>query len=285
MSLTIIVRLGSRTSNEFIRVLNEKNDKIQQKFLSKMTEITKMKEIPVMLGDSTITVQKTFEPTQVENFFNKVINQLNGWSIQNIAVSNNEDIRRIFTKFETIEGNYIISGHLSTQFHVLLYYKPNHRVIECQKELSSIIDLTKDKEQQIAENSDQLVLNKLKNMGYQDFDQQRLFEIFYENEELLENIYKDIDDKEGIKIQKLSERKIELFKELDSLLIETYQITPVLIDDTRLVTGEEGVLCTFDIEFIRNKTKEGLFDPRKISESTKKKIIEKLDMIYIAIKN
>ena len=44
---------------------------------------------------------------------------------------------------------------------------------------------------------------------------------------------------------------------LDNLLVETYQTTPVLIDDTRLVTGEEGCLCTFDLEFVKNKAKEG----------------------------
>ena len=33
---------------------------------------------------------------------------------------------------------------MSIQFHVLLYYKPDYRVIECQKELSEIIEETKD---------------------------------------------------------------------------------------------------------------------------------------------
>ena len=64
------------------------------------------------------------------------------------------------------------------------------------------------------------------------------------------------------------------------LLLETYQTTPVLIDDTRLVTGEEGCLCTFDIEFIKNKTREGLFDPRKIPETTKNSIFKRLEQIY-----
>ena len=64
------------------------------------------------------------------------------------------------------------------------------------------------------------------------------------------------------------------------MLVETYQTSPVLIDDTRLITGEEGCLCTFDIEFIRNKTKEGLFDPRKIPESVKENIIKRLDDFF-----
>jgi len=160
---------------------------------------------------------------------------------------------------------------------VLLYYKPDQHVIELQKELSEIIDLTKNKEQQMSDNSDQFVLNKLKDKGYKDFDHQKLFEIFYENDEFREKIYKEIEKDIEVDFQGLSNKKTNLIKELDNMLVETYQTSPVLIDDTRLITGEEGCLCTFDIEFIRNKTKEGLFDPRKISESVKENIIKRLD--------
>ena len=277
------MRLGSRTSNEFLQNLNQKNQDIQQIFLKKMTENTEMREIQVMLGDSTITHQKTVDPLIITNFFSRINNRLKEWSTQDVSISNNEDIRRVFTKFEIMEGNYLVSGHLSLQFHALLYYKPDKRVVKCQKELAKIIDLTKNKEQQMADNSDQFVLNKLKDMGYHDFDQQKLFEIFYENDELREKIHEEINENEGDEFQRTFQKKKELFDELDNLLIETYQTSPVLIDDTRLVAGEEGYLCTLDLEFVRNKTKEGLFDPRKISEITKKKLIQKLDEVYNAI--
>ncbi len=75
-----------------------------------------------------------------------------------------------------------------------------------------------------------------------------------------------------------------MFKELDSLLIETYQTSSVLIDDTRLVGGEEGALCTLDIEFVKNSNREGLFDPRKMSSTAKENIIKKLEQLEMAIK-
>ena len=259
--------------------LNEKNDSIQKTFLEKMKGLTDMIDVKVMMGDSTVTEQKTFDPKQVTDYFQKINNSLSEWSLQDVSISNNEDIRRIFTKFEIMEGNYLISGHLSIQFHVLLYYKPDQRVIECQKELSEIVDLTKDKEQQISNNSDEFVLNKLKEMGYKDFDHQKLFEIFYENDEFREKVYAEIEKDSGVDFQQLSEKKSKLFNELDSLLVETYQTTPVLIDDTRLVTGEEGCLCTFDIEFVKNKNREGLFDPKKMSESVKENILKRLEQV------
>ena len=263
------MRLGSRTPDEFIQLLNKKNEVIQQELLSKILELTKTINVKVMMGDSTITEQKTFDPKQVMNYLEKLNQKLIDWSFQNVSVTNNEDLRRIFTKFEISEGNYLISGHISLQFHVLLFYKPLQRVIDCQKELAKIVDTTKNKETELSDNSDQFVLNKLKEMGYKDFDHQKLFEVFYENEEF----------------RKLTEKKKELFKELDSLLIETYQTSSVLIDDTRLVSGEEGCLCTLDMEFIKNNNREGLFDPRKISITVKENILKELDNLQLIIKN
>ncbi|MCH2405739.1 MAG: hypothetical protein MK200_06060, partial [Nitrosopumilus sp.] len=257
--------------------LNQKNEEIQKLFLSKMNDLTEMIDVKVMMGDSTITEQKTFDPKLIMDYFQKINSSLKDWSLQDVSITNNEDLRRIFTKFEIMAGNYLISGHLSIQFHVLLYYKPDQLVLDCQKELSEIVDLTKNSEQQISDNSDQFVLNKLKEMGYKDLDHQKLFEIFYENDEFREKVYAEIERDAGVDFQELSEKKTKLFNELDSLLIETYQITSVLIDDNRLITGEEGCLFTVDLEFVKNKNREGLFDPRKMSDSVKENILIRLN--------
>ena len=282
--MLIFVRLGTRSPNEFFQTLNQKNEAIQKIFLSKITELTKPAEIKVMMGDATVTEQKSFDPKRIQEYFERINNNLTNWDLQEVSISNNEDIRRIFTKFEKIEGNYVISGHVSLQFHVLLYYKPDHRVVECQKELAEVVDLTKNKEQQFSDNSDQLILNKLKEMGYKDFDHQKLFEVFYENDELREKVYSEIEKHEGVDLSRLSEKKTGLFKELDSLLLETYQTTPVLIDDTKLVTGEEGCLFLIDIEFIKNKNREGLFDPKKISDKVQQNILNSLEELENSIK-
>ena len=279
------MRLGSKSPDEFIQILNKKNEVIQQDLLSKILELTKTVDIKVMMGDSTITEQKTFDPKQVTNYLEKLNQKLIDWSLQDVSVTNNEDLRRIFTKFEISEGNYLISGHISLQFHVLLFYKPLQRVIDCQKELAKIVDTTKNKETELSDNSDQFVLNKLKEMGYKDFDHQKLFEVFYENEEFSKKVYAEIEKDSGEEFRKLTEKKKELFKELDSLLIETYQTSSVLIDDTKLVSGEEGCLCTLDIEFIKNNNREGLFDPRKMSNTVKENILKKLDNLQLIIKN
>jgi len=283
--LLFLVRLGTRSPNEFIQLLNEKNEIVQKKILSKLTELTKMIDVKVMMGDSTVTEQKSFDPKQVTDYFQKINSNLKDWSVQDVSISNNDDLRRIFIKFEVLEGNYLISGHISIQFHVLLFYKPIQRVIECQKELSKIIDLTKNKEQELSDNSDQFVLNKLKEKGYKDFDHQKLFEILYEKDDLRETIYDEIEKEADTDFKELSEKKTKLFNELDSFLIETYQTSSVLIDDPRLVSGEEGYLYTIDLEFIKNNNREGLFDPRKISSSTKEGILKRLEEIEMILQS
>ena len=277
--MDILVRLGNRSSNEFIEKLNKKNEQLQTLFLGKIKEITNPIEVKVMLGDATIIEQQTFDPHLIQRYYESLIRNLKDWAVQQVSISNNEDLQRIFTKFEIKEGNYLISGHLSLQYHVLLFYKPEQRVIDSQKELARIIDLTKNKEKQLSDNNDQLVLDRLKDRGYKDYDHQKLFEIFFENDKLREEIYKEIEEKSGTNFQELAKRKTELIKELDNLLIETYQTSPVLIDDAKLVTGEEGCLCTFDIEFVKGGIKEGLFDPRKIPGQIKCKIEDRLNEV------
>ena len=273
------MRLGSNTSGEFFKILNDKNNEIQKLFLIRMENLIKPVSINAMLGDSTITQTKTFDPMQIKGFFGKILKNLQNWNHQEVSETNDEGLRRIFIKFDIQEGNYQLSGHISIQFHVLLFYKADNNVIQYQKELSEIIEKTKTMDSKLADNSDQFILEKLRSMGYKDLDHQQLFEIFFENDEIQNKIYKEIEEKTDSNYKNLLSRKMQLFSELDNLLMETYQTTNVLIDDSRLVTGEEGVLCNFDLEFIKNGIKEGSFNPKKIPKNIQEKIILRLDQI------
>lgn len=273
------MRLGIDTSDEFIKNLSEKSNEIQTAYSKKMEKLTSHVSIKAMLGDSTITQTKTFDPMQIQNFYKNISENLQNWNIRDVTMTNNEDIRRIFIKFDSQVGNYLLSGHMSIQFHVLLYYKQDNKVIQYQKELSEIIDRTKTMDSKLGDDSDQFILQKLKELGYTDLNHQNLFEVFFENDKLREKIYEEIEKNTDLDFKKLAKRKMDLFNELDSLLIETYQTSNVLIDDTRLIAGEEGYLCNFDLEFIKNKVKEGKFIPKKIPNDIKENLIKKLDEI------
>ena len=145
------------------------------------------------------------------------------------------------------------------------------------------MDMTKKQEGELTEKSEHVILEKLKAEGYKDLDTQNLFEIFYSDDKIREKIMSEIELQTDGDLQKISQRKEGLLKALDDLLLETYQMEPVLIDEARLVTGEEGCVCNIDIERIENGQKSGVFDSNQVSSSTKEKISALIDQVLEAI--
>ena len=277
------MRLGSKTDDEFLIKLNEKNNQIQNIFHGKIEEIAKKYSVDVMMQDGIVKKQDTFDVEKIHRIYDEFAKKLQNWTLEGISSTNDEGIRRNFIKLNTNADNCRISLHLSIQYHVILFYQPNYKVMKKQKELSDFMDETKKHEGELTEKSDHLILEKLKAAGYKDLDPQNLFEIFYSDDKIREKIMSEIELQTDGDLQKISQRKENLLKELDDLLLETYQMEPVLIDEARLVTGEEGCVCNIDIEKIENDQKTGVFNSEQVSDSTKEKIGILIDQVLDAI--
>lgn len=277
------MRLGSKTDDGFLIKLNKKNSQIQSIFHEKIKEIAKKHLVDVMMQDGVVKKQETFDVEKIHQVYNVFANKLQDWTLDGISSTNNEGIRRNFIKLNTNADNCRISLHFSIQYHVILFYQPNYEVMKKQKELSDFMDMTKKQEGELTEKSDHVILEKLRAEGYKDLDTQNLFEIFYDDDKIREKIMNEIELQTDGDLQKISQRKENLLKELDDLLLETYQMEPVLIDEARLVTGEEGCVCNIDIEIIENGQKVSLFDSNQVSSSTKEKISILIDQVLEAI--
>ena len=277
------MRLGSKTDDEFLIKLNKKNSQIQSIFHEKIKEIAKKHLVDVMMQDGIVKKQETFDVEKIHQVYNEFANRLQDWTLDGISSTNDEGIRRNFIKLNTNADNCRISLHLSIQYHVILFYQPNYEVMKKQKELSDFMDETKKHEGELTKKSDHLILEKLRAEGYKDLDPQNLFEIFYSDDKIREKIMNEIELQTDGDLQQISQRKENLLKELDDLLLETYQMEPILIDEARLVTGEEGCVCNIDIEMIENAQKGGLFDSNQVSSSTKEKISILVDQVLEAI--
>lgn len=260
------MRLDQSSQESLAGELSSQVLRIRKELAGRMNGMIAMSPTSVMLKDGTVTKQDTFDPDAVRRFLGGVVSRLDGWSAHDISESKNEDVRRIFVKFDVSEGSYRLSGHLSLQYHVLLYYKPDHKVMECQRELAEIMGATEDVRQKMSYVGDRIVSNRLREMGHGDLDHQELFELLYHSDSAREDIYDEISYTAGSAHADMERRKSELLKELDDLLIETYQTSQVLIDDIRLVAGEEGYLCTFDLEHVKDGVSQGLFDVRRVPE-------------------
>ena len=277
------MRLGNKTDDEFLTKLNEKNEQIRSIFHEKIKEIAKKHLIDVMMQDGTVKKQETFDVEKIHQIYDGFAKGLQNWTLDCISSTNDEGIRRNFIKLNTIADDCKISLHLSIQYHVILFYQPNYEVMKKQKELADFMDMTKKQEGELTEKSDHVILEKLRAEGYENLDTQNLFEIFYNDDKIREKIMNEIELQTDGDLQKINQRKDSLLRELDDLLLETYQIEPVLIDEARLVTGEEGCVCNIDIEKIEDDQKTGLFDPGQVSNDTKEKISRLIDDVLDAI--
>ena len=277
------MRIGSKSENEFFLKLNKRNEIIQENFLKLINSVTKTVDTKVMLGDSTVKEINTFDPKNVEGFFNNIINSLIGWESQGVSYSYNDDVRRIFTKLEVREDNYVISIHVSLQFHVLLYYKPVQKVIDLQKELSEIIDKTSTSDSKYSDEGNKIVLQKLQDLGYDKINEQNLFELFYNDENLSKILSEKIEGSQENETIEFNNKKKELLNQLDDLLLETFQTSSVLIDEQRLVNGEEGCLCNIDLEYIENNSKQGLFDLDLLDDESQEKIETRINQVFEAL--
>ena len=277
------MRIGSKSENEFFLKLNKINEKIQENFLRLITSATKTVSTKVMLGDSTVKEVDTFDPKNVEAIFNNIINSLKDWESQGISYSYNDDVRRIFTKLEVRERNYVISIHVSLQFHVLLYYKPVQKVIDLQKELSEIIDKTRTSDSKYSDEGNKIILQKLQDLGHDKINEQNLFELFYNDENLSKILSEKIEGSQENEIIEFNNKKKELLNQLDDLLLETFHTSLVLIDEQRLVNGEEGCLCNIDLEYVENNSKQGLFDTDSLDDKSQENIETRINQIFGAL--
>jgi len=277
------MRLGNKTDDEFLIKLNEKNSQIQNIFHENIEEIVKKYSIDVMMQDGTVKKQDTFDVKKIHQIYNEFTKKLQNWTLEGISSTNDDGIRRNFIKLHTNADEYRISLHFSIQYHVIIFYQPNYEVMKKQKELSDFMDKTKKQEGELTQKSDHLIFEKLRADGYKDLDTQSLFEIFYNDDKIREKIMSEIELQTDGDLQKINQHKENLLKELDNLLLETYQMEPVLIDEARLVTGEEGCLCNIDIEKIENDQRTGVFDPKQLSASTKEKISVLIDQVLESI--
>ena len=277
------MRLGPNTEEKVLIKLNKINEQIQDIFLIEAKRMTEKIPAVVMLQDGTAKKQDTCSMEMIKAFYDKIAKKLTNWTLQTISTTNNEDLRRDFIKMHATVNDYRILLHISTQYHVLLYYKPDYQVMKKQKELADFLTMTEKNEKKLAEKSDQVILKKLKDEGYKDLNPENLFEIFFKDDKIMENVTKEIDKQTDGDLNKIYEQKQSLLKELDNFLLEIYQIEPVLIDEARLVTGEEGFVFNLDVERV-NDEQSKQFSSDKMSEETKKNITIRVEEILKVIK-
>lgn len=251
----LIVRAPLKGDDYFCRQVNAAAEKVHRAFLEAIRSAILMRQENAMLGDGTITQADTFDPQNVQNFFQQLGNTLQDWTFSGVLKSATEDIHRLYCTFTKEADKFYISVYFGVQFHVLPYYRVDRRVIDIQKELAEIEGRATSVSSKMTAAADRVLATELEKRSYTNLGFEELFAKMFDDEKLIEELNRKTAAVESQfpQIGETRNRKSELLSELNDLLIKFYQTSPVLIDHNRLMQGEEGVTSYFDIEVLKNK--------------------------------
>jgi hypothetical protein len=285
----LAVRAPFKGDDYFCKQVNAAAQDVEQAYLEAIGPAIAMQKSSAMLGDGTVTQADTFDPQNVQMFYQRLANLLEGGAFSGILKSATEDLHRLYCQFTKEVGRHHISGYFGIQFHVLPYYRVDKRVIEIQKELAKIADDATTVFKDMTGAADRVLAADLEKRGYASMEFQELFTKMFDDEKLVE----ELDEKASAvesqfpQFEEMGKRKNRLFAELNDLLIELYQTSPVTIDYNRLMQGEEGVTTYFDIEVIKSKktrAREAYLNTEKIRKDDADAVAGELTKIGNALK-
>ncbi len=284
----LAVRAPFKGDDFFCKQVNSVAQNVEHAHLEAIGPAIAMHKTGAMLGDGTVTQADTFDPQNVQVFYQRMANLLVGWGFSGILKSATEDLHRLYCQFTKEVGKYHISGYFGIQFHVLPYYRVDKHVIEIQKELAKIADDATTVFKDMTGAANAALAAEIEKRGYVNMEFQELFTKMFDDEKLV----KDLDEKASAvesqfpQFEEMGKRKNKLFGELNDLLIELYQTSPVTIDYNRLMQGEEGVTTYFDIEVIKNKktnAREAYINTNKVKKDDVDEVARELVKVAKAL--
>jgi hypothetical protein len=282
------MRTTIKGDDYFCKKVNAAAEKIQEAFLETIKPTIAMRQASGMLGDSTITQADTFDPQNVHNFLHQLGNVLKGWTFSGILKSATEDVHRLYSTFTKEGDRFYIRAYFGIQFHVLLYYRVERRVVEIQKELAKIDQSAASALSKMTYAVDRVLATELEKRDYINLGFEELFVRMFEDERLIEELNEKsaIVESQFPQLIESHSKKNRLLTELNDLVMKFYHTLPVLIDYNRLMQGEEGVTNYFDIEVLRNRKirrREALFDTSKIRKEDADMVLLELSAVEEAL--
>jgi hypothetical protein len=282
------MRTPVKGDDYFCIKVNRAAAKVQDAFLEAIKPVIAMRQESGMLSDSTITQADTFDTSSVQIFLHELGDALEGWTFSGVLSSATEDIHRLYCTFTKENGKFYISAYFGIQFHVLLYYKVERRVVDIQRELANIDESATYSLSKMTDTADRVLATELEKRGYNNLGFEELFVRMFEDEKLIEQLYEKtaIVESQFPELIESHIKKSKLQTELNDLIVKFYHTLPVLVDYSRLMQGEEGVTNYFDIEVLRNKKarkREALFDTSKITKDDAEMLSQELNSVGEAL--
>jgi hypothetical protein len=283
------MRIPFKADDFFAKEVNSAFKNIQDAYLNVAKLHIETEEVAVMLGDGSGSQSTTFELQKIITLYERLVASLEGWVSSGISKSNTEDLHRVYFQISQQVEKYFIYGYFGIQFHALPYYRVNKRVIEIQKELSQIAEEASKIFSSLADKGNHVVQQELQKIGYSELAFEELFTKLFEDPELIHGLERKVQnlEEEFPEFEQMRIKKNHLFAELNNLLMELYQISPVIMDYNGLMQGEEGVVTYFDIETIKNQKtakRDPYINTERVSQDLTNRITNSLNEVANVLK-
>jgi hypothetical protein len=272
------MRLPFKDDDYFANELNRAFGIVKDVYLSSIKPQLEVRKVDAMLGDGSVIQVDSFEPQKVSQFYQQLIFLIKSWVATGISRSKTEDLHRIFCQFTKQVDKYKLVGYFGIQYHSFPYYRVDKRVIEIQRELARLADEAEQTFMSMAATGDSIIQKELRNIGWSEVGFQELLEKLFADQVLTADLQGKVSavERDYPEFQEMNNKKEQMLAELNGLLMELCQVSPVLIDHNKLMQGEEGVTTFFDIERVKNqKTNEtdSYINTRRISKESTEQVV------------
>ena len=279
------MRIPNKLTDKFSIKLNGIYGNVSQLYLNAISKLVQMQKANVMLGDASVTQHDTFEPQKVAVFLEMLSRHPKNWSSQGIAKTDTDDLRRLHIQFTTSVDKYHLSCYLAIQYHALLFYKRDNRVINIKKQLIELDEKVTQLKPIIEAKQNVILEQELKKRSSDNLKFEELLETMYNDEKLFSELAQKVDEiqKSYPEYYQAAGQREKLLAELNEMVIELYRMKPVLVDQNKLMQGEEGAALHFDLEIVNKGERSGNIFVDKISARSRNIIITRFKEIEKAL--
>lgn len=273
-------------NKEYIGLINGLHSNLQGSFESFIKNFTLTFKTKVMLADFSVIEIVSFDPNKIVQALSTVESEMNqrsgNWQIVSVQSTKSDDLRRVYLQLSLEIDKYYFYIYMGIQFHSLFYYQADKEVIRISKEVRELEESNFSTKNEITVEGNKIIQEELEKLGYKDTDNSQLFEELFTRNELTQSLIEKASnlEKNYPTIEKNEKTVTNLKSQLNSFIIEAYQMNMNSLDQNKMLQGEEGVVLYVDFEMFKNKkTKEktSVINFDKISRETIDKMKAEFD--------
>ncbi|KAA2280331.1 hypothetical protein [Candidatus Nitrosocosmicus sp. SS] len=270
--------------------INEFNYILQGSFESLVKNIMYTFKTKVMLADFSVIEVVSFDPNKIVKALSSIEVEMNrhsgNWQIVGVQSTKSDDLRRIYLQLSLEIDKYYFYVYMGIQFHSLLYYQANKEVIRLSKKIRELEETNYLTKNEITTEGNKIIREELEKLGYKDSDNSLLFEELFTKNELTQSLIEKASniEKNYPSIEKNEKTITELKSQLNSFVVEAYQMNLATLDQNKMLQGEEGVVFYIDFEMFKNKKTK---DRTSVINFDKipREIIDKMKMEFDHLQN